>query len=125
MSPAASSHSWPAISSDSQSVSISQSAKIVAIAFLDESGNGTSLDFRPHHLDLSETRFDQLFVCHVTHGEPWLQFFAEPAIRTNIFLLKAIDGSLIVRWVSSSMALTMNSVWYRYPLLDSSARPPA
>jgi hypothetical protein len=139
-SPAASKRSWPAIPSNPQSVSISQTAKTVAVGFVDETDNKTSLAFRPYHF--GETRLDDLFVCHTTHGEPWLQFWAATESHgsvaapiavggggTNILLLKAVDGSLIVRWLSDSVGLTVvgagssyksDSVWYRYPLLKTS-----
>ncbi len=138
MSPNANKRVWP-VPPDAISVSISQTPEILKVTFFGENGEQTSLNFRRYHFNWSEERYDDIFTCYNSDKEPRLRFMAEPESRatgiapiyfkgfgTLVFLLKAEDDSLIVQWRSESIGISavligsrisVNSIWWRYPLL--------
>ena len=132
---------WPAIP-DTGSVSIMQTLEMLKITFLGENGEQTSLHFRRYHFNLSEERYDDFFTCNDSNREPRLRFLADQeginmssylyvgARGTLVFLLKAIDGSLIVQMRTESVGaglfligshVSFDSVWWRYLPLDNAS----
>ena len=138
--PAAWKQTWPVIPPEVSSISIEQATEMMTVTFIDTSGRRTSLNFRRYRFNWSEKRVDDLFQCLTVLDRPELRFFAEAeSIRSvplvgiggsaiNVYLLKSVDGSLIVRWSKSAAALTpfvlgsgfrVVDIWYRYPLVES------
>jgi hypothetical protein len=136
--PAAWKRYWPAIPRESASVSIDQTPNSLTVAFVDSAGRSTTLSFRRFRFSLSEDRIDDLFSCRTLYDEPTLRFFNEPLSHThvsilaiggggtNINLLKAVDGSLVVGWRSDDVRVSrfilgsgyhVTNLWYRYSLL--------
>ncbi len=126
MSPSATGRVW-AVPPDAISVSIDQMPETLRVTFSGENGAQSSLDFRRHHFNMSEERFDDIFACHASDTDSRLRFVAEPDPVGIIFLLRATDGSLIVesrgriggRGFLSAPAPPASS-WWRYPLLRDS-----
>ena len=133
--PAAWKQSWPRIPTDAASVSIEQTPETMTVTFVDPAGRRTPLAFRRYRFDLTESRVDDLFDCRTLHDEPALKFFSEPASHsstsavaaggggTAVWLLKSVDGSLVVNWRSDALAVTVfiagsgyrvDNLWYRY-----------
>jgi hypothetical protein len=98
------------------------------------------LPFRRYRFSLSEDRVDDLYACRSLYDEPYLKFFNEPLSHysyailvaggggTAVYLLKSVDGSLVVNWRSDAVALSLliigtgyrvDNVWYRYPAVPA------
>jgi len=130
---------WPELP-DAVSVSVMQTPETLVITFINTKGDQVSLNFRRYHFDWHEKRYDQLFNCYDSPGEPRLLFLESPETTSSasavyagsesvgVFLLKAADGSLVVQWRRESIGIslffigthfTFDSTWWRYPLLES------
>jgi hypothetical protein len=131
---------WPALA-PAESVQIRQGPDALVVTFAGGNGERTSLSFRRHRFNWSEERYDDLFTCYAEPNGARLRFIAEPegyaenvpwiyvgAGGSLVFLLKAADGSLVVQWRSESLVvpsilvgahMRFDSLWWRYPPLDS------
>jgi hypothetical protein len=126
MNPSATGRVWT-VPPDAISVSIDQTPETLRVTFSGENGAQSSLDFRRHHFNMSEERFDDIFACYASDTDSRLRFVAEPDPGGLVFLLRATDGSLIVesrgriggRGFLSAPAPPASS-WWRYPLLRDS-----
>ena len=108
---------------DAISVSIDQTPETLRVTFSGENGAQSSLDFRRHHFNMSEERFDDIFACYASDTDSRVRFVAEPDPGGLVFLLRATDGSLIVEWRGQFRGLLVGapaSFWWRYPLLRDS-----
>jgi hypothetical protein len=133
--PAAWKRTWPDIPGDAVSVSIEQAPDALTVTFIDAAGRPTALPFRRYHFSLSEDRVDDLYGCRALYGEPYLKFFNEPLSHastsiivvggggTAVYLLRSVDGSLVVNWRSDAAAVSLlvvgsgyrvDNLWYRY-----------
>ena len=110
------------------------------VIFTAKDGIASSVSFRRYHFDIGEKIFDDLFTCYPGTSSARLRFFAEPeshsssgmlyaeAGGTLVFLLKAIDGSLIIQLRSESLKIStlilgsrmaFNSIWLRFSPIAS------
>lgn len=128
------------IPSDAVSVAIEQTTEELLVSFIGEKNERSLQLFRRLKIMRTEKRYDDLFTCHVSNGEPRLNFLFAPASQrrdmgapvyaggtdTFIFLLKAVDGALVVQSRSESIGLSIfiigthysvDSTWSRYPAL--------
>jgi hypothetical protein len=136
------SQTW-SVPTDAVSVSISQTPEDLLVTFVGAKGERTSQPFRRLKVTRLEKRYDDLFTCRVSNGEPRLSFPFTPASQrrdlaayvymggsdTFIFLLKAVDGTLVVQSRSESIGLSLfiigshysvDSTWSRYPAIAGS-----
>jgi hypothetical protein len=140
-SPQTTGHTWD-VPAEANAVSIDQTPETLRVTFLGNTGPLSSLIFRRYHNSLSETRFDDLFTCYVSENGIRLRFYPETDRNVSVipnlylgggatltFLLRAIDGSLIVQLRSDSLGfsavvvgthLSFDSIWFRYPSVEIS-----
>jgi hypothetical protein len=128
-------HAWP-VPANAESATFRLAAEQLGVTFTAADQSATSLAFRRYRFSWNEKRYDDLFTCYSGEDGPRLRFFAEPeshsggipylyveAGGTLVFLLRAVDGSLIVQWRSDSLGISalvvgtrmkFDSVWWRF-----------
>jgi hypothetical protein len=125
------------VPADAERVELAQDEEQLTVTFHGAVGGARSLRFRRQHLDLSERRFDDLFTCYQDANSARLRFMQDVDPRVAmlrgvyiganvglVFLLKAVDGSLVVQFRTEDIGVssvligthaTFDSVWWRYP----------
>ncbi|HEY0822797.1 MAG TPA: hypothetical protein VGD76_03340 [Ramlibacter sp.] len=128
--------SW-GVPADAERVALVQDEQGLTVTFQGPGGAAHSLRFRRLHLDPSERRVDDFFTCYRDDNGMRLRFMQDIAPRTAllpgvyagaqaglVFLLKAVDGSLVVQFRTETIGVSavligshasFDSVWWRYP----------